>query len=273
MKRLVIVVLVLLAFVIILSFVKDSLVKASVEKGTEIVTGLPLRIGSLRVGVTKTLIGIRNLMLFNPRGYSDRVMMDMPEMYVDYDLPAILSGRVHLNEMRLNVREFAVVKNKEGELNLDSLNVVKAQKGSAKAQNQESPPEIQIDRLKLKIGRVIYKDYSRGSEPFEVEYNVNIDETYTDIKDAYTLVSLIIARSLTNTAIAKIANIDLSKLQRSISGNFSNAGKAATRVISEAKDIFKDAAKGKLSVEEATEGLKKTTKELKEVLKFPFGEE
>ena len=88
----------------------------------------------------------------------------MPEIYVKYDLPAIMGGTIHLPEVRIALDEFMVVKNEKGELNLNSLKVVQAQKkGSAEKEETKTGarmPKIQIDTLKLKIGKVIYKDYS-----------------------------------------------------------------------------------------------------------------
>ncbi|MFH1790840.1 MAG: hypothetical protein ABH885_02515, partial [Candidatus Omnitrophota bacterium] len=54
-----------------------------------------------------------------------------------------------------------------------------------------------IDRLRLKIGKVSYKDYSaRQGTPRVMEYNINLDEEYTNITNPYTLVSLIVVKAL-----------------------------------------------------------------------------
>ena len=135
----------IIAVMIVLSVFKDLIIKTSVEKGVELVTGLRLRVSSFRVGLINTLVGIKNLRLYNPKGYKDKIMLDMPEIYVDYDLPAIMNGTVHLEEMRVNMSEFMVVKNEKGELNLDSLKVVQAQKEGKK------PAEKATEKEKGKI--------------------------------------------------------------------------------------------------------------------------
>lgn len=292
MKKAVVIVAGILAILFVISFAKDAIVKISVEKGVEAITGLPLNIKSFRVGIIKTLVGIRNLRLFNPKGYEDKIMLDMPEIYVDYDLPAIFKGKVHLEEMRINMKEFAVVKNRNGELNLDSLKVVRAQKeGRAPAPEEKEiskAPEIQIDSLKLKIGKVIYKDYSRGGNPLVKEFNVNLDEKYENITDPYSLVSLIVVKSLMNTTIAGLADFDLQNLKGTISDTLATAEKAAaeaaTRVQETIKQTQEDAGrtvtllkeKTQKSVEDATKetqkAIQKTTQNLKEKLKLPFGE-
>ena len=52
-------------------------------------------------------------------------MVDLSEIYVDYNLGAIMGGKVHFEEVRLHLKEFVDVKNEAGELNLNSLRAVK----------------------------------------------------------------------------------------------------------------------------------------------------
>ena len=66
MKRYMPVIIGAVVAVLVLAFVKDLVIKVSVEKGVELVTGLKLRIGGLNVGVLKPVVGIRNLRLLNP---------------------------------------------------------------------------------------------------------------------------------------------------------------------------------------------------------------
>ena len=217
----------ILAIILVLSFTKNAIVKVAVEKGVESVTGLKLHMKSLNIGVIKTLLGITDLKLYNPRGFEDKVMLDMPEIYVNYDLPAIIKGNIHLEEVRINLKEFVVVKNANGELNLDSLKVVKDEKAAAPKEpaKKGKAPKVQIDSLTLKIGKVVYKDYSKGGAPSVQEFNINLNEKYENITDPNKLVSLIVVRALMNTSIAKLAGFDLQGLQGTISDTLAGAQK------------------------------------------------
>ncbi|MFH1878356.1 MAG: hypothetical protein ABH883_06075 [Candidatus Omnitrophota bacterium] len=126
-----------LIFLFVVSVFKDSLIKFSVEKAVRGVTGLRISIGGLRVGILKTVIGIKELRVYNPGGFKDRIMLDMPEIYVNYDLPAILKGDIHLTEMRISLKEFIVEKNAKGELNLDSLKMTEGDGGGETAGQKE----------------------------------------------------------------------------------------------------------------------------------------
>ena len=259
----------ILAVLVVLSFVKDLTVKVALEKGMEVVTGLKLRMSSVSVGIVKTAVGIKDLRIYNPQGYVDKLMLDMPEIYVNYDLPAILTGKIHLREVRIDMNEFVVVKNAKGELNLDSLNVVKAEKSGKKPAQEAAgkAPEISIDKLHLKIGKVTYKDYSKGGAPAVQEFNVNLDETYSNIDDPYALVSLIVVKALANTSVARMANFDVNGLSGTISNTLSTATKTATEAAGKlgttAQQATQEVAK------QAGETVKKTSEAVKNIL--PFG--
>lgn len=272
-KKLGIILVWILVALIALSFVKDIAIKAAAQKGVEMVTGLKLRTQSFKVGIFNTLIGIKNLRLFNPKGYHDRVMLDMPEIYVDYNLGAMLGGKIHLTELRLNMKEFVVVKNKAGELNLNSLKVVQAQKEGKPPEEKSkgNPPTIQIDDLELKIGKVIYKDYSQGGSPIVKEFNLNLNERYKNVDNAYALVSLVVVKALRHTAIANLTNFDLRGLEGTISGTLMKAQKVATEVVGKAGEVLKESTKEIGGVaKEAEETLKKAAEGLQGI-KLPFG--
>jgi hypothetical protein len=230
--------LITVVVIFVLSFAKDFVIKASVEKGVEIVTGLKLSIGSLNVGVIRPVASIRNMRLFNPAGFPDKIMMNISEIYVRYDLGAIIGGKVHLPEVRLGLKEFTVVKNSKGELNLDALKNVQAQKeAKSGAQKSGKPaeqktagkaPEIQIDKLLLSVGKVVYKDYSKSAAPSVKEFNVNLNETYNNVNNPYTLASLIVVKALIGTPVAALSSFDLKGLQGSVGNAMTGAKKAAS---------------------------------------------
>ena len=266
MKKWMIVVAGVLVAVLVLGAAKDIIIKVAVESGTQMVTGLKLKIGGFRVGMLNTLIDIRNLRILNPEGFKDKNMLNMPEIYVDYDLGAIFRGKVHLTETRINMQEFTVVKNEKGKLNLDSLKVVQAQKSGSKPAEKAGAkaPEIQIDKLRLKIGKVLYKDYSAGGEPSIKEFNVNVDEQYTNITNPYTLVSLIVVKALMNTSISSLTNFDIKGLSGSVSDTLANAQKMTAQATETAKKAVEAATK-------AGDTASKAKEVVDQVLKNPFG--
>ena len=202
----------------------------------------------MNVGVFKSLIGINELQLHNPQEFEDKLMVDLPEIYVDYNLGAIMGGKVHLEEVRLHLKEFIVVKNEAGELNLDSLRVVKEAedvenpKKSDTEKEKTEMPDIQVDLLELKIDKVIYKDYSKGSSPKVKEYNVNIDEQYEDISDPKSFMHLIVIKALKNTTIAKLTSFNVDKLKKGLTGTVKKTAEMAQEATGRALEAGKDAS-------------------------------
>ncbi len=258
---------IIFAIIIALFIGKNVIIKTSVTAGVKAMIGLKLSIGSMNVGVFKSLIGINELRLHNPQGFEDELMIDLPEIYVDYNLGAFMKGKTHLEEVRLNLKEFIVVKNEAGELNLDSLKVVKSaeeeqeegkeeEKGDGEKEKTKMP-DIQIDLLELKIDKVIYKDYSKGTSPKVKEFNVNIDERYENITDPQSLGRLIIVKALKNTTIARLTNFDVVRLQKGIAGTVLKTAGNALKTPVNAVEVGKDIGAARKTVEKAADSIKK----------------
>ncbi|MFH1878357.1 MAG: hypothetical protein ABH883_06080 [Candidatus Omnitrophota bacterium] len=76
---------------------------------------------------------------------------------------------------------------------------------------------LRVDILDLKIGKVLYKDYSQGTSPQVQEFDINIDQKYNDITDLKQLITLIMAKALMNTTISKLTNFEMDKLTKGLS--------------------------------------------------------
>ena len=210
---------------------KNVIAKTAITSGVKAITGLNLSIKEMNVGLRKTVIGISELKLYNPEGFPDQLMIDVPEIFVAYDLSAFLKQDIHLQEIRLELKEFNVIRNKEGKLNLDSLKPVQSEKKEQAPAAEQKPagekqpaPKIRIDVLQLKIAKVVYKDYTQGETPSVREFNVNINERFENITDPEALVKIILHRALAKTAIANLINFDLGSLKQGLKDYLPDAG-------------------------------------------------
>ena len=250
MKKIRLIVIGFLIFVLVIIAGKNVIVKAAVTTGVKAVTGLSLSIKKMKIGILSTLIGIDELKLYNPKGFEDPVMADIPEVYVNYRLGAFLKKKVHLEEVRLYIKEIVVAKNKDGKLNLDSLTSIGAakeakekqeeKKTAAQKKSKAAPPQIKIDLLKLKIDKVYYKDYSKGDTPSVKEFNVNIDATYENITDPKALVNIIVVKALANTTISSLTNFDLGLLADGLKGSIKDVGEVISGLAGNSLDIGKE---------------------------------
>jgi len=221
MKKIIIIIFLFLAC---FYFLRNSIVKAVLSAGIKAISGLNLQIDSLDAGVFKSSVETKGLKLLNPENFPDKTMVQIPEFYLEYDLGEFFKGKVHLKAVRLDLQEFWVIKDRNGALNIESLKSFQP-KGRGKA------PELRIDKLELKISKVIYKDYSKGVPVKMIEFNVNIDESYENITNPGALASLVLVKALMHTTISKLTNFNLAPLKD-----------MADQIVSSSVDMAKDTA-------------------------------
>ncbi len=226
-----------------LTVAKNAGAKFIIKKAAMQAAGLGLDIKSIDVGLLKSVIDIENLDVYNPAGFEDKLMADFPQIYIDYDLGAFFKKQVHLRALKINMREFTVIRNSQGRLNVNSIKGMSKEektKNTSTRQDNTQNTNINIDLLELKIGKVVYKDYTQWPSLVK-EYPLNIDERYNNITDVNKLVQLIVARAILNTAISKLTDLNISNLEGDAFGIF-NRG----------ENILK---KGPQNIEQAVQGI------------------
>lgn len=260
---------VIIFFGIILA--RNLIVKAAASGLAKGVLGLELDISKVSIGLTKPYIDVRGLKLHNPEDFDDdELMLDMPKIYVNYDLKAILRKDIHLRRLTLHLRNFTVVKNSKGVLNLDSLKLVRdKKKKSAAAKKEAKALPFRIDTLDLRIDKVIYKDYTKA-KPRVTEFNIDINERYENITDASNLASFIVVRALAKTTISRLANFDIGALKAQADETLKSVSKLAADTAAGTIGIGKDA--GKKATDTVSTIVKTVGKEFKQILPFPSKE-
>jgi hypothetical protein len=217
--------LILILCVAGLFLAKDWAVKTVMEYGVELVTGLPLKIGNLHIQLADTSIAVDDLFLYNPKGFPEKEMVSIPEIFINYDLEKFLNNRIiHFEEIRLDLEKLIIVKNSDGTTNIQSIKALKKDKEPPEKTKPEEGkpaaalPPIHIDLLTYKVGKVMVKDYSKGGEPVVQEYNLDIQERLENIQDFNTLVRVITFKTLTHLPNATLANFNLTDLHKQLNG-------------------------------------------------------
>lgn len=203
------VLVIIFAVLVGLYIIKDPLVKSAVTTVGSNVVGAKLKIKKFSLGLFTQKVSIKGLQLYNPKGFPNEPLIDIPEITVQYDLPALIGGKLHLPLIVVDVKEMSVVKNKEGVLNVDVLKVA-AQPEEKPKETEEQPKEkkeskamaMQIDLMRLNVGQVIFKDYTKGEEPVITVYDVGLrDKEFKDITSAQQMATLIMVQAMGPTAI------------------------------------------------------------------------
>ncbi|MCM8794602.1 MAG: hypothetical protein NC819_02200 [Candidatus Omnitrophica bacterium] len=243
--------LVLCFAVVILVVGRNALASAVISGGFRAVTGLRMGM-KLNLGLFNSSVSVKELKLYNPDGFPDKVMLEMPEIHVKYNPVAIFSGTVHLREVRLHVEEFLVERNEKGKLNLDSLKFVQRSKKEPPKKKPAATAQrggFRLDTLDLKIDRVIFKDYSKGMPPRVEEFRLALNERYENIWSLEAVASIILVKAVANTAITRLTGFNVGPLIGSVEDTLKEATSMATDAIglgfeagSKTLDATKDAA-------------------------------
>lgn len=189
-----------------LGIFKDQVIKSVVTVAATQVVGAPVHIDGFSLGVFKQSVRISGFKIYNPPGFSKSILVDLSKINVAYDLGALFKKRLHLFFVEIGIKEMGLEKNDKGELNVDSLKVVR--QGSSQEAKASAQMPMQLDIVKLKIGKVILRDYTRKDPTIKV-YDIDIDKSYKNITSAQQLAALILAEPMKAAGIqgAKIYGV------------------------------------------------------------------
>ncbi|MFH1208572.1 MAG: AsmA family protein [Candidatus Omnitrophota bacterium] len=294
MKLLIKLVVLLVVVLVVLVLTRNVVIKAAMETGARVVAGMPLSIQKFDLNIVHTAVDIEGLLLKNPAGFHDTALVDIPKIFVAYARASIFSGKIHVKNIEFDMKQFTVVKNEKGELNLDRL---RALQGTQKAPAQTTPQKpktpakaipIQIDMMRLKIGKVVYMDYS-GGQPSTKEFRIDLDQSYENITDLNSVVRLIVLKAMMSSGISNLVNFDIGGLEGTLTGAFNTSTKLAAQAAAKSLDALKTTAgdpnaiagqvegvlKGspgavKNTAKEVAGGVKNAANSLKNKLKLPF---
>ena len=214
-KKLLFIILVLIVLIVI---GRNIIVKAVVPIAARSVEGIKMSLGKVNIGLTDVLIGIKGIEIKNPKGFPEGNMVEIKEIYIDPVVADVFKGTIHLVEVRFDLDNLVIIRNEDGDFNFKKLTKAKKiQDGEEDVESDDEKKEskkskIQIDTLKLKLGTVIYKDYSVGSEPKIVTFNINLDDEYENITNPAMIGSIVFTKIMAQTSLSSLTGIDMSSI-------------------------------------------------------------
>src|SRR6266404_2506469 len=221
----------LVVLLVILFLARNAIARKSVEIGAKRITGFPLEIGTVDVGLFSSKVDVRDLKLMNPPEFQERMFVDMPELYVDYRLGSMLSGAPHINDMLINIKQLVIVKTDKGDSNAMKLKGVVSSGGSSK-----SSAKYQVDQLRIQVGSVTIKDYSRV-KPMERTLTLNLQRTYKNISDSTNITRLVLLSIAGSVPLPDIG-IKPEDLKKGLGNVTDVAGETLKGVTEQTKGLF-----------------------------------
>lgn len=207
MKRILIVSAIVVIAVLAAGIIKDQIIKTVITVAATEITGAPVHIDGFSLGVFNQSVRISGFKMYNPKGFPRGILAHLSKINVTYDLGALFKKKLHLANAEIELKEMGLIKNAEGKLNVNELKVVK--QGERKEAKPSKQMPMQIDTLKLGIGKIVSKDYSAGKEPVVYVYDVNIHKSYKNITSVQQLATLIMLEPMKAAGIqgAKIYGV------------------------------------------------------------------
>ncbi len=201
--------LALLVLVVVLG--RNVLATIAVQASIRSLTGMRVEIRHLDMGLVTQRLRLRGLRLLNPPAFHHEVLADIPEVDVSYNFPALLQQRLHLRRAVIRIGEIGIVRNEQGETNVEYLRrrLTPPSKALGPTQRREAENFL-IDRIVLSIGAVKFYDYAGGSPPKVTEFDLGIhEEPFEGITDRKTLVGLLILKVMSKSALGRLPDLDL----------------------------------------------------------------
>lgn len=216
---------------------KDKLFGWALSAAASGAIGVPVSVGSTQLDPLSGKIAVRDLRVKNPAGFKGSAMLNAPLLAIDCEPRSLLSGKPHFEQIRIELSELTVIRNKEGKYN---LNAVKFKQSGSSAQKKPAQRFL-IDRLYLTIGKVVFEDYGAGDKPSVQTFSVGLkDKEFKNITSTEAVISLLLFEALTRTTLTKVADLDIQSL-RSAAQDALKQGLGMTK---EGVDQLENVAKG-----------------------------
>ncbi len=152
-------------------------------------TGLYLRIGTAHFNLTRPKFWIKDLQFSNPKGFPASPLALIAEVNAKYSLFSVLLGRPHFKKVQVNFKEFRLMRNDRGRLNLPA------------ASSSASGAQATIDELDINLDKVTFTDLSTG-QPQQQTFNLGlVNSTYRNVKGVAGIVEILNWEVLKRTGV------------------------------------------------------------------------
>lgn len=185
----------LIILLVILAIAKNRIIKSAIEKTSKQVMGVETVIGRVSLSIIKQSVSIKGLRLYQPESFPEGVFIDITEISASCNVASLLSKKIHIPKLVLNIKEVILITDKSGNLNVDALKI--AQEKESKTQDEKAETAFQIDEMILTVDKVIYEQYGQDDKPIIKAFDIGIkDEKYENITSPQQLAGKILGTVL-----------------------------------------------------------------------------
>ena len=181
--------LVLLGVIVFIS--KDAITRKFLEETISARTGMETRIGKVTVGIANHGVTVENLKMFNKAEFGGLPFLDLPEVHVEYDVPAFEAHRIHLKLVRLTLAEMTVVLTPQGQMNVAGLEKKALDQLSQSRTNLDGYTFTGIDTLNITLGKAHVTLLGTTNAPQDYDFGIH-NQIFTNLvtEDDFNAVGL-----------------------------------------------------------------------------------
>ena len=126
-------------------------------------TGWETSVGSVTLGLRDGSLRIQELQIRNPASFGGGLFLDLPELYLAYDVQAAATNALRFREVRLHLAELQIVVDARGRTNVAELQSALGTLDSSSVSARAGSVQFAgIDTLILTVGRVVFRDLRAG---------------------------------------------------------------------------------------------------------------
>lgn len=157
----------------------------------------------------KARMTIRGIKIFNPPGFKDLVIANIPTVVVNFNKKTFFEEGTFLDKIIIHLKELNIIRNKEDVVNLSKVKALTPQE-----ENSDKSP-FSVKSCIIEIEKVNYIDYTKGEEVEKETFVIDEKEEYNKIRDPERIGRLIAFKIFFNGKIKNIG-VDILKIQEDL---------------------------------------------------------
>jgi uncharacterized protein involved in outer membrane biogenesis len=194
----------ILALILTVAFFRHRLCRLLIIQTADKAAGVKLSIQDLELNVLNSSLYMRGITVANPQGFKNLPFSTIEEIFIKYNLRALLSGRVHLRQAKARISEINIIRNEKGQSNLSILKTKQARsketsvkppsavQKKADIAQKKRPPRFLIDNLELSLGKATFMNYQAGiGEAAVIIFTIKGPLVYKNVSDLGSVFSSI----------------------------------------------------------------------------------
>ncbi len=208
-KKLLIILIVIILGLSLTVLLKDFISKGILTGVLKLATGVGVEISDVDCNILDNNLIIKGLKVYNPQGFGQGVLLDVSKIDITYEPSEIFKGVIYLFSLEIDLKELVVIKDKDGNLNVDALkfakqsqeNVETAQQDN-KAEEKQDSDNFYVEKLILSAKQVVYKDYTKDPDGAIKIYDLGIkNKVYKEVPGLFSLMVIVLKAPMKDTTI------------------------------------------------------------------------